>query len=351
MTPGMTGWPVLGDRPTPAWDAGKAKGAVCHRPMLRFALDLGSPLLVGLLLGWLAPRLPALLASSLVRWGIPLSLMALLLRSGLGGELLITGLAAALITTTALLAICLLPPLRAAVPQAALRLGAVVGNTGYFGIPVALALLPRAALGHSITYDLVGTLITWSVGPPLLAGQAPQPRHLLAQFAGSPAVRGIGLALLIQATPWRTTLGELLWLPARGVLLLALAVVGMRLGAMLRPAGGGIGLGERGGDGAAPAASESAAARASALVAALGYKLLVLPLLALAVAALLGLPSLIREAVVLQAATPTAVSALLLAEAAGRDQDRTALLVLWSTGLALAAVPAWWWLLGQPGAH
>jgi predicted permease len=274
--------------------------------------------------------------------------MALLLRSGLGGELLITGLAAALITTTALLAICLLPPLRAAVPQAALRLGAVVGNTGYFGIPVALALLPRAALGHSITYDLVGTLITWSVGPPLLAGRTPEPRQLLALFATSPAVRGIGLALLIQTTPWRAALSEVLWLPARGVLLLALAVVGLRLGAMLRQQGGGEisagGLEQGGRDAAA-----GAAAGGRALAAALGFKLLALPLLALAVATLLGLHGLIREAVVLQAAAPTAISALLLAEAAGRDQERTALLVLWSTGLALATVPVWWWLLDKPG--
>jgi predicted permease len=320
--------------------------------MLRFALDLVPPLLLGLLLGWQAPGLPAPLAAWLVRWGIPFSLMGLLLRSGLGSALLITALTAALINAIAFLAIALLPPLRAAVPQAALRLGAVVGNTGYFGIPVALALLPPAALGHSITYDLVGTLITWSVGPPLLAGQAPEPRRLLALLAASPAVRGIALALLIQATPWRATLAEFLWLPARGVLLLALVVVGLRLGAMLRQQGsGGTGAEprEQGGSQGAMSGAAAVAAGGQALAAALGFKLLALPLVALVVAALLGLPAPIREAVVLQAAAPTAISALLLAEAAGHDQDRTALLVLWSTGLALATVPAWWWLLAQPG--
>jgi predicted permease len=63
------------------------------------------------------------------------------------------------------------------------------------------------------------------------------------------------------------------------------------------------------------------------------------------VAQALGLPRLVGQAVVLQAAAPTAVSALLLAEAASRDQQRVAHLVLWSTLLALLSVPAWWWAL------
>lgn len=293
--------------------------------MLRFALDLLSPLLAGLVLGWQAPWLPGRLAGPLVHWGIPLTLVGLLLRSGLHRDLLATALSAALITAAGLLLVGLLAPLRRVLETPALRLGAVIGNTGYFGIPAALALLPPGALSHSITYDLVGTLITWSVGPPLIEGRAPQPRRLLALLATSPAVRGLLVALLLQASPWGAAAGRLLWWPARAVLLLALATVGMRLGVMLRsPEGAGVPPQEAG-----------------SLTAALLVKLLLLPLLAGAATPLLGLSPLIRQAVVLQAAAPTAVSALLLAEAAGRDQGRTAHLVLWSTASALVTLPLW----------
>lgn len=297
--------------------------------MLRFACDLIPALGLGLLLGFRFPALPSRLAAPLVTWGIPITLVGLLLRSGMGTELLGAGLAAGLINGIALLAITRMPPLRRILPRGGLQLGAVVGNTGYFGIPVALALLPPQALATSITYDLVGTLITWSVGPPLIEGTSLSLGRLVAALGGSPALRGLVLALAIHLTPWGAPVATLLWVPCRVVLLVALAVVGMRLGVMLRrPEGTAIARGE-----AAPLAS------------ALAFKLLVLPLLALAVVQLLGLPRLVGQAVVLQAAAPTAVSALLLAEAAGRDQERVAHLVLWSTVLALLSVPTWWWAL------
>jgi predicted permease len=219
-------------------------------------------------------------------------------------------------------------PLRRALANGGLQLGAVVGNTGYFGIPVALALLPPQALGYSITYDLVGTLITWSVGPLLIGGLAITPAKLLAIFLDSPALKGLAIALAIHLTPWGDAVAGLLWIPSRLVLLLALTVVGMRLGVMLRrPEGAAIRAGERG-----------------PLATALIFKLLVLPLLALVLGQLLRLPELVRNAVVLQAAAPTAISVLLIAEAAGMHQDRTAHLVLWSTLLALVSVPLWWWV-------
>ena len=57
-----------------------------------------------------------------------------------------------------------------------------------------------------------------------------------------------------------------------------------------------------------------------------------------------------RQALVLQAAAPTAMSVLLLAEAAdaqnGSDQETlpAARLVLWSSGLALISLPLWFQL-------
>jgi predicted permease len=297
--------------------------------VLRFAYELIPALLLGLLLGYRFPSLPALLAAPLVTWGIPITLVGLLLRSGLGGDLLVAGAAAGLINGIGLLLLWV-APLRRALANGGLQLGSVVGNTGYFGIPVALALLPPQALGYSITYDLVGTLITWSVGPLLIGGLAITPAKLLAIFLGSPALKGLAIALAIHLSPWGDAVAGLLWIPSRLVLLLALTVVGMRLGVMLRrPEGAAIRASERG-----------------PLATALAFKLLLLPLLALAVGQLLRLPELVRQAVVLQAAAPTAISVLLIAEAAGMHQERTAHLVLWSTLLALVSVPLWWWWVG-----
>ena len=299
--------------------------------VLRFVSELIPALLVGLLLGHRFPSLPSRLAAPLVGWGIPLTLVGLLLRSGLGGGLLVAGAAAGLINGIGLLLLLGVAPLRRALANGGLQLGSVVGNTGYFGIPVALAFLPPQALGYSITYDLVGTLITWSLGPLLIGGLGVTPSRLLAIFLGSPALKGLAIALAIHLTPWGGAVAALLWIPARLVLLLALAVVGMRLGVMLRrPEGAAIRPGE-----------------GRPLATALVFKLLVLPLVALVVGELLRLPELVRQAVVLQAAAPTAISALLIAEAAGRHQERTAHLVLWSTLLALLSVPLWWWYLSQ----
>ena len=278
--------------------------------MQRLLLDLLPCLTLGLLLGHRHPWLPQRLSPPLIRWGVPLSLVGLLLRSGLGAELLVAALMALLGVGIGLLLLAL-PPLRRRIPSPSLRLGAVVGNTAYWGLPVALALLPPAAISHVIAYDLAGTLFTWTVGP-LLSG-------------------GLLLAGLLQLTPWAQPLAALLWWPARLVLLIALTVVGMRLGAMLRQ-------------------RREQLPASPGLVAALLAKLLLLPALLLGLALLLHLPASVRDAVVLQAAAPTAISVLLLAEAARGDAVGSARLVLWSTGLGLLSVPLWWELLRRLGS-
>ncbi|WP_094584071.1 hypothetical protein [Synechococcus sp. BO 8801] len=311
--------------------------------MLRFLLELIPCLGLGLLLGMRFPGLPGRLAPPLITWGIPISLVALLLRSGFQAELLTAALMAAAASGLGLL-LLRLPALGRCIPEGSLQLGCVVGNTAYWGLPVALALLPPEAIGFTIAFDLMATLITWSLGPLLVDRRATGVRRQLRVLATSPAMRGLALAVLLHQTPWSAVLAQWLWWPARLVVLVALALVGMRLGLMLRrrPAGT-----------AGPAGG-------SALLAPLVGKLVVLPAAMLLLAGLLGLPSPLRDAVVLQAAAPTAISVLLLTEAAaagrqetagaGRRQaaDGVASLVLWSTALALVSVPLWWWLLSGP---
>jgi predicted permease len=293
-------------------------------------LELGPALALGLLLGRRWPRMPARLAPPLVHWGVPFSLTGLLLRAGLDWRYAQVGLLAlvAVAVGLALARRCFSAPQE--------QLAAVVGNTAYFGIPAVLALLPAQAVGYAISYDLAATLFTWCLGPLLLAGQQLQLRALLRALLASPASRGLLAAALLQLTPWSGTLAGWLWWPSRAVVLLSLVLVGMRLA---RPR----------------------AVRLSAhLWLVLAVKLLLFPLTLLSLCLVLassplGLPPLATAAVVLQAAAPTAVAVLLLAEATPQSTDAAvqtaSSLLLVSTLLALVSVPLWAWVLAELGLH
>ncbi|SBO42036.1 hypothetical protein [Cyanobium sp. NIES-981] len=296
---------------------------------MAFLLELVPALVAGLAMARRWPHLSTRVAPLLVRWGVPFSVMGLLLRTGVDGRFVDVLLITLALVASALVLLQRLPVLRRALPGPVEQWGAVVGNTAYFGIPAALALLPAEAVAYCVSYDLAATLFTWSLGPVLFGGQPAGPRALVAALAASPALRGLGAALVVQLTPWRESLAAMLWWPARLVLLLSLLVVGLRMGGAL----------------GAPLARR--------LWWPLGGKLLVFPACVLALTALLALPPLVRAALVLQAATPTAVSVLLLAElrppGPSAEQERlnrasaeqAAALVLWSTLLGLVTVPLW----------
>jgi predicted permease len=293
----------------------------------RLLLELGPCLLGGLWLGQRWPALPERLAGPLLGWGMPLSLVALLLRAGLRPAEGTAALLTLVLCGGGLLLSCRWPWLRRQLQHPSLQLGAVVGNTAYFGLPVAMALLPPAAMGTAVAYDLAATLLVWGLGPALLTGERLRCRPLARALAHSPASRALGLALLAGLTPWSHQLGELLWMPARLVLLLALTIVGIHLGQLLRQ----------------PRSSRTSPWH---LLPALTIKLLLFPAAMLALSLLTPLPALARQAVVLQAAAPTAMSVVLLAEHGnGRETIPAARLVLWSTLLALVSVPLWWALL------
>ncbi len=286
-------------------------------------LELFPCLLIGLLLGIRFPGLPLSVAPALVRWGVPLSLAGLLLRSRLSLDLLKVGSLGVLIPLLSL-AILALPPLRQRLQSRVLLLGASMGNTGFWGLPVALALLPAQAWSSVVAYDMAGSLITWSVGPLLLRGVRRNKGGFPSILMGSPALQGFLLALVLSQTPWRPVVAIVLWWPARGVFWLALALVGMRLGLSLK---------------------ERAWVFNAGVSWALAFKLLGVPALVWLLASVLRLPVLDQQVLVLQGAAPTALSVLLLAESEREDVHLASTLLLVSTFSAMVSVPIWWRLI------
>ncbi len=301
--------------------------------ILRLLSELVPLLAVGYLIGRFKSGLSSQIASPLINFGVPVSLMGLLLKSGLDW-LLLQALAMAFLVIGLLVALIrTCPKIRRTLGGRSLLLGSVFGNSGYFGIPVSLALLPSQSLIFSIGYDLGATLLFWSLGPMLLANSPSELtgksacQNLFRAFATSPASKGLVGAIFIQLTPWSDQITTALWIPSRIVIALALMIVGMRLGAFdpsQNPAYRNIFL----------------EVRPSLLI-----KLIILPALMLALAKAFDLSTLMCNALVLQAATPTAISVLLLAEASGQEQQVAISLVAWSTVIALVTVPIWFLVL------
>ncbi len=301
--------------------------------ILRFLRELLPLLGAGYLIGRYKPGFSSQIAQPLINYGVPLSLMGILLKSGLDW-LLFQAVAMAFLAIGLLIAVIRISPnLRRHIGRRSLLLGSVFGNSGYFGIPVSLAFLPSQALSFSIGYDLGTTLLVWSLGPMLMKNPSTSLREksvwekLLSVLKSSPACKGLVGAMLIHMTPWRDQVTSAIWIPSRIVIVLALMIVGMRLTSFDH-------------------AHTSVNRKMCALVQpSLILKLMILPALMLLLSKAFGLSSLMCNALVLQAATPTAISVLLLAEARGQEQKVAAYLVTLSTLLALITVPIWFLFL------
>ena len=286
-------------------------------------------LLIGYLLGRFKENLSLTISRPLISYGIPISLMGILLKSGL--ELpLIESAALALVAIGFLMTILnRLPSVNNLIQNRTLQLGSAFGNTGYFGIPVSLALLPDHALIYSIGFDLGATLVIWSLGPILLTDPSKVLssnrywKNFIKGIFSSPAVKGLIGALIIHSSPWDEQITDLLWIPSRVVIVLALVIVGMRL-SWLRKAN-----------------LSRIKNQITSIKNALIMKLVGLPVIMLIISSVIRLPSVMREALVLQAAAPTAISILLISQAASRDEKEATSLVVFSTITALISIPAW----------
>lgn len=295
----------------------------------------------GLLAGYKLPKsIPLALGKFLFWIGVPLSILIFLRQAdltasvwvapiaawvaiGLGGGLawiwiqIQTGVAC----RSALQQQRIEPQLQNLQSQGSFLLTAMVGNTGYLGYPIALALVGPQYFGWAVFYDTLGsTLGAYGLGVVLAAhfGRgAANPTQLLLSLVRNPALwsfwAGLALRNVELPDPLEQGLRNLAWT----IVALSLLLLGMRL-------------------------SQIHSWRSiwqSAI--SLSIKMLLVPLaigFSLPVFGILGSPQL---AVVLQAAMPPAFATLVITEAYDLDRELTVTSLALGSLLILVLLPIW----------
>ena len=123
---------------------------------------------MGFFLGKKDPKLSEFIAKPLIRYGIPLSVMGLLLKEGIDIDLIKSAIFAFFIIGFLLFFINSIPILTSKLPNYTLQLAGLIGNTSFLGIPIAIALLSSKTINFTIGFDLGTTLFAWVFGPFLL---------------------------------------------------------------------------------------------------------------------------------------------------------------------------------------
>jgi predicted permease len=209
---------------------------------------------------------------------------------------------------------------------AVLLLAVPLGNTAFLGYPLLTALLGESALPQAVIYDQLGTfLILSTFGLWVVAryghGSAPGARAMLARILRFPPFLALIVALTIMPAELPAWLSAILARLADALLPLVAIAIGMQLKLrlprnLLAPFAFGL-----------------------------GAKLLLAPLIVLALAQTLGAAESARTVATLQAAMPVMITAMALAGAAKLEPELGAALVGYSTVIAAATLPLWRWLL------
>ncbi len=282
-------------------------------------------MIFGFFIGKRKPKLSETIALPLIKYGIPLSVMGLLLKEGIDIDLIKTALIAFFSIGFLIVLINYFSILKTILPNYSLQLAGLIGNTSFLGIPIALALLPTNTINFTIGFDLGTTLFAWIFGPFFLQNKTNSNKNLnfkelLKAILNSPASRGIIGVLIAYLFGLEKVLGDYLWIPARIVIFLAIVVVGTRLGIITNSKTKSFNL-DKG------------------IKYSIILKLFIYPLIIFIISKILGFNLNETSAVVLQAGTPSAVSTILMAEAYKTNQKIAATILFTTTLISIMTIP------------
>lgn len=212
---------------------------------------------------------------------------------------------------------------------AALLLLVGLGNTSFLGFALIPALAGSGALRYAVVYDQFGSFLILStfglVVLGLYGGERPTLRSIVHRIATFPPFIALVVALVLMPKAYPDAVAQPLKLLADSLLPLVALASGMQLRLRLP--------------------RHHLGALAYGLVA----KLLLMPLLALGMCALLGLDGEMRAAAVYETAMPPMITAGALLSLAGLAPELAAALVGFGIVLSMVTLPLWHGVLAHVG--
>lgn len=318
------------------------------QPLIKLYLQLGGGVLLGWVLGRLVPKKVPIFMGQFLYWiGVPISIITFLRRADLSGAIWVAPAAAwAAILLGAGLAWSWIqwqtlnhagntsntlskPSLDAwsQPAQGSFLLSAMVGNTGYLGFPVTLALVGEKYFGWALFYDMLGTTLgAYGLGVVLAARFGTQVKsswQLVQAIVYNPALWSLGFGLGFRLIPLPEMAEQSLQGLAWGAIAFSLILIGMRLSQL------------------------ESGRHFKQVSVSLGIKMLLVPLI-LGIGLLhLGIKGSPQLVIVLQMAMPPAFATLVIAEVFDLERDlAVTALAVGSTGLLLT-LPIWLLLFGR----
>lgn len=301
--------------------------------LLELYIKLVGLILVGFILGRKLPNNTSTYVGQFLYWvGVPISIIGFLIQTDLSGQIWIAPIIAHLaIFLGALLAWLRIkaqayfthsvPP---ATTQGSLILAAMVGNTGYLGFPITLAMVGKEYFAWALFYDMLGSLFgAYGLGVFLAAkfGNNIQNQMQIAKvILINPALWSFGFGLLLHQvtlpSPVVFCLEKLAW----GAVALSLMLIGMRLSQLkswrkLPEAGSSVFI-----------------------------KMLLVPMILGSMLSLFGVTGNAAQVIVLQMGMPPALATLVIAETFDLDRDLAVTALAMGMIVLLFTLPVCLWL-------
>ncbi|WP_096607848.1 AEC family transporter [Calothrix sp. NIES-2100] len=289
--------------------------------------------LLGFILGRKLPNtVPSGLAQFLFYVGVPISIVSFLYQTDLNGQIWIAPaiayLAILLGALLAWVAIKWQAYMTNTMPQqptqGSLLLAAMVGNTGYLGFPITLAMVGEKYFAWALFYDLLGSLFgAYGLGVALAATFGRNVSNywqITKAIFINPALWSFGFGLLLRQVTIPNLvefcLDKLAWIAVA----LSLVLIGMRLSQLKSWS-------------SLPQVGIS-----------LAIKMLIVPLILGSILPLFGVTGSAALVIVLQMAMPPAFATLVIAETFNLDRDLAVTALAAGAIVLLVTLPFWLWL-------